>query len=127
MAEFSDPNSSKAFHPDPGAAMKMTRIALALFATCLLGAQEGLPLVLPPVVTGGATLAETLSGRKTVRTLRGPGPTLAEAAQLLWAAQGENRPGKRTVPSAHGKYPLEMYLLTSGNPSLAAGFPAIRA
>jgi len=102
--------------------MKMTRIALALFATCLLGAQEGLPLALPAAVTGGATLAEALSGRKTVRTLRGPGLTLPEAAQLLWAAQGENRPGKRTVPSAHGKYAVEMYLLTSGNPTLAAGF-----
>jgi SagB-type dehydrogenase family enzyme len=102
--------------------MKMTRIAVALFTTCLLGAQESLPLALPAPVTGGATLAEVLNGRKTVRTLRGPGPTLAEAAQLLWAAQGENRPGKRTVPSAHAKYAVEMYLLTSGNPTLAAGF-----
>jgi len=70
----------------------------------------------------GASLAETLAGRKTVRSLGGPGLTLAEAGQLLYAAQGENRPGKRTVPSAHAKYPLELYLLTSGSDTLPGGF-----
>jgi SagB-type dehydrogenase family enzyme len=101
--------------------MLLTRPALALFATWILGAQETLPLKLPAPATGGATLAETLAGRKTVRTLGGPGLTLAEAGQLLYAAQGENRPGKRTVPSAHGRYPLEFYLVTSGSQTLPAG------
>jgi SagB-type dehydrogenase family enzyme len=102
--------------------MQLNRPALALFATVFLGAQEALPVKLPPPATGGATLAETLAGRKTVRTLAGPGLTLSEAGQLLWSAQGENRPGMRTVPSAHGKYPLELYLLTSGSATLQGGF-----
>jgi SagB-type dehydrogenase family enzyme len=102
--------------------MHLTRPALAFFTTFLLGAQEALPVKLPAATSGGATLAETLAGRKTVRTLGGPGLTLAEAGQLLWAAQGENRPGKRTVPSAHGRYPLELYLLTNGSATLPAGF-----
>jgi SagB-type dehydrogenase family enzyme len=102
--------------------MPLTRPALALFATCLLSAQEALPVKLPPPVTGGAPLADALAGRKTVRTLGGPGLTLSEAGQLLWSAQGENRPGMRTVPSAHAKYPLELYLLTSGSATLPGGF-----
>jgi SagB-type dehydrogenase family enzyme len=53
--------------------------------------------------------------------LIGPAPTLAEASQLLWAAQGENRLGKRVAPSAHAKYPLELYLLTAGSADLAPG------
>jgi len=101
--------------------MKSARLALALFATCLLAAQEALTLTLPPAAGGGATLAEALAGRKSVRSLAGPALTLAEASQLLWAAQGENRPGRRIVPSAHAKYPLELYLITQGSATLPAG------
>lgn len=101
--------------------MRLTRPALALFATLLLGAQESLPVKLPAPAAGGATLAEALAARRTVRSLGGPAPTLAEASQLLWAAQGENRPGRRTVPSAHARYPLEVYLATAGSETLPAG------
>ena len=100
----------------------LTRPLLALFATFALGAQEALPLALPVPTGGGAALADALAGRKTVRTLAGPALTLDEASRLLWAAQGENRPGHRTVPSAHAQYPVELYLLTSGSSSLASGF-----
>jgi SagB-type dehydrogenase family enzyme len=102
--------------------MQLTRPALALLATAFLTAQEALPVKLPPPATGGMSLAETFAGRKTVRTLKGPGLTLGEAGQLCWAAQGENRPGKRVVPSAHAGYPLELYLLTQGSKTLPAGF-----
>ena len=77
--------------------MRLTRSALALFATLLLGAQESLPFKFPAPAGGGATLAEALAARRTVRSLGGPALALAEAGQLLWAAQGENRPG-----AAHG-------------------------
>jgi SagB-type dehydrogenase family enzyme len=75
----------------------------------------------------GPSLHAALQGRATVRTLLGPAPSLAEAGQLLWAAQGENRPGKRVVPSAHAKYPLELYLITAGSADLAAGVYHYRA
>jgi SagB-type dehydrogenase family enzyme len=107
--------------------MKPARLALALFTTCLLAAQPAaplnLPMDLPHPATGGASLNAALVGRKTVRTLSGgPGLTLDEAAQLLWSAQGENRPGRRTVPSAHAGYPLEIDLYTQGSATLPAGF-----
>ena len=101
--------------------MSLARPALALFVTLILGAQEGAPLKLPPAADGGQTLGAALAGRRTARALAGPGLTLKEASQLLWAAQGENRPGRRTVPSARAKYPLDLYLLTEGGEGLGAG------
>jgi len=99
--------------------MTALRAALTLCATFALVAQA--PLKLPTVPAQGPSLISALTGRATVRNLTGPGLTLAEAGQLLWAAQGENRPGRRTVPSAHAKYPLEVYLATAGSADLAAG------
>jgi SagB-type dehydrogenase family enzyme len=102
--------------------MKIVGSVVALLITLTLGAEDGAKLKLPaPDTAGGATLLTALWGRKTVRTLAGPALTLPEASRLLWAAQGENRPGKRAVPSARGKYPLELYLTTSGSATLPAG------
>jgi SagB-type dehydrogenase family enzyme len=101
--------------------MAFLRPAFALACALLLGAQEPASIKLPPAPDGGATLAAALKGRATARTLSGPALSLTEASILLWAAQGENRPGHRTVPSAHAKYPLEVYILTSGSPDLASG------
>ncbi len=97
----------------------MIRLSLALCAALFAGAQE--PLSLPAVPAEGPSLASALKARATVRLLAGPAPTLAQTGQLLWAAQGENRPGKRTVPSARAKYPLELYVLTAGGPGIKAG------
>ena len=101
--------------------MHLFRPTLALCAALLLGAQDPAPLTLPVAPAEGASLRAALKGRATARTLTGPAPTLAESSQLLWAAQGENRPGKRVVPSARAKYPLELYLITSGSADLAPG------
>ncbi len=81
----------------------------------------GATLALPAPAAGPATLDGALKARRTLRELTGPALTLGEAAQLLWSAQGENRPGRRTVPSAHARYPLGLYLITEGSPTLAAG------
>jgi SagB-type dehydrogenase family enzyme len=100
----------------------MVRSALALCAALLLGAQEPASLKLPMPLVADVSLRAALQSRATVRTLVGPAPTLAEASQLLWAAQGENRPGRRVAPSAHAKYPLELYLVTAGAADLAPGY-----
>ena len=100
--------------------MTSLRITAALCAALSLCAAET-ALKLPAAPVAGATLAAALKGRATVRTLTGPGLSLGEAGQLLWAAQGENRPGHRTVPSAHARYPLELYLVTAGGTELPAG------
>jgi len=78
-------------------------------------------MALPAPASGSATLDSALKARRTTRELAGPALSLGEAAQLLWSAQGENRPGRRTVPSAHARYPLRVYLVTEGSPTLAAG------
>ncbi len=101
--------------------MHLFRTTLVLCVALQLGAQDPASLKLPMAPAEGAPLLAALKGRATVRTLTGPAPTLAEAGQLLWAAQGENRLGKRVVPSAHAKYPLELYLITSGSADLAPG------
>lgn len=101
--------------------MRLFHSSLAFFGVLLLGAQEPTSLKLPMPPAGGASLQSALKGRATVRSLTGPVPTLAETGQLLWATQGENRPGKRVVPSAHAKYPVEVYLVTNASTDLPSG------
>ncbi|MFB6259261.1 MAG: nitroreductase, partial [Thiohalorhabdaceae bacterium] len=47
--------------------------------------------------------------------------SLAHAGQLLWAAQGTNRPEGRTAPSAGGLYPLTVYLVAGAVTDLSPG------
>lgn len=97
----------------------MRAVPVLLLCAALAGAES--PLKLPAPVLQGEALGTALKARATSRTLAGPAPTLAETAQLMWAAQGENRPGKRTVPSARARYPLTVYLVTAGSEGLPAG------
>lgn len=65
-----------------------------------------------PRAEGPLSLEEALSKRRSVRTYADRPLTTEEVGQLLWAAQGINRPeGYRTAPSAGALYPLEMYLV----------------
>lgn len=71
-------------------------------------------VTLPPAAReGGMPLNETLAKRQSIRTYTGQALTQQELGQLLWAAQGVNRPnGHRTAPSAIAIYPLELYAVT---------------
>jgi SagB-type dehydrogenase family enzyme len=102
----------------PAAALLLTMAAASA------AAQEPPQTVqLPAARTEGSmTLQAALWARRSVRTLRPDAVPLAEAAQLLWAAQGKNRPdGHRTAPSAMAVYPLEVYLVAGNVDGLAAG------
>lgn len=67
-------------------------------------------------------LANALQRRRSVREFRPEPVNLAEAGQLLWAAQGTtSSDGKRTAPSAGGTYPLETYLVAGQVDGLAPG------
>ena len=81
------------------------------------------PIRLPEARHEGAmTLEAALWVRRSIRTLAPDAVPLADAAQLLWAAQGKNRPdGHRTAPSAMGGYPLEVYLVAGSVEGLAPG------
>lgn len=76
-----------------------------------------------PRLTGDAALEETLAARRSVRSYSGEALSLADAAQLLWAAQGITYPerGFRTAPSAGALFPLEVHLAAGSVDGLAPG------
>ena len=81
------------------------------------------PTALPaPRTVGSMSVEEALSRRRSVREYsRGP-LRLAEASQLLWAAQGvTSAAGGRTAPSAGALYPLEVLLVVGEVEGLAPG------
>lgn len=104
--------------------------SLALSGACLLAspagavAQESPQAVRLPEARRESpmSLEAALWARRSIRTLKPDALTLADAAQLLWAAQGKNRPdGHRTAPSAMAVYPLEVYLVAGSVEGLPAG------
>ena len=65
-----------------------------------------------PKTEGEISVERALLERRSVRDYREGALTLAQVAQLLWAAQGiTSRKGLRTAPSAGALYPLEVYLV----------------
>lgn len=109
----------------------MKLLLAAVLSACTAGAalaQAGAPggdlVPLPaPRHTGSMSLEAALWARQSVRSLsRDSAVALADAGQLLWAAQGVNRPnGHRTAPSAGATYPLELVLVASRIQGLAPG------
>jgi SagB-type dehydrogenase family enzyme len=78
---------------------------------------------LPEVRRQGAmSLEAALWARRSTRALARDSIALADLGQLLWAAQGVNRPDShRTAPSAMAAYPLELYVLVARVRDLPAG------
>jgi SagB-type dehydrogenase family enzyme len=95
-------------------------VASAAFATAQEPSQ---PVRLPEARREGTMSAEAaLWARRSIRDLTPDALSLAEASQLLWAAQGKNRPdGHRTAPSATAAYPLQVYLVAGSVEGLAPG------
>ncbi|KDE56499.1 SagB/ThcOx family dehydrogenase [Methanoculleus sp. MH98A] len=75
-----------------------------------------------PRTEGDVSVEEALWGRRSVRVYAEVPLELADAGQILWAAQGvtDDR-GYRTAPSAGGLYPLEIYLVAGGVMGLEPG------
>ncbi len=75
-----------------------------------------------PRRTGTVSLEETIQRRRSIRQYKNEPLTLAELAQLLWAAQGiTQEAGRRTAPSAGALYPLELYVVAGSVTGLASG------
>ena len=105
----------------------MRALALSLLAAAVLIGQAApakpKPIKLPAPKVGAVALDQSLKDRKSDRELTGPALSVEQVGQLLWSAQGKNRPGPRgrTVPSASAKYPLELYVVVSDGSSLPEG------
>lgn len=79
----------------------------------------GLPA---PRLEGRVSVERALEQRRSQREFEAAALTLQELSQLLWAAQGQNRPdGGRTAPSAGALYPLEVYVAAGNVAGLTAG------
>lgn len=75
-----------------------------------------------PSHDGRLTVEAALMGRRSIRDYRQEPVDLKEVSQLLWAAQGMNRPqGYRTCPSAGALYPLELQVVSGSVDGLPAG------
>ncbi len=66
-------------------------------------------LSLPPAQRSHGSLEQALDQRRSCRRFVSSPLLAEEIGQLLWAAQGMNRHGTRTSPSAGARYPLEIY------------------
>lgn len=77
----------------------------------------------PPATAGGPGLWEVMKARRTLRTYRPDALTLAEVAQLVWAAQGITGGDLRlrTAPSAGGLHPFELFLVVNRVEGLEPG------
>jgi SagB-type dehydrogenase family enzyme len=97
----------------------------ALVVVTMALAQEAVPkaVKLPaPRATSDVSIEGALNARRSLRAFSAQPMTLAEAGQLLWAAQGVTDPsGHRTAPSAGALYPLELYLVAGNVTGLAPG------
>lgn len=92
---------------------------LVLSVGMALGEDVALPA---PAQKGGMPLNEALAARKTTRKMdKARELSPAHLSGLLWAANGMNRPAKRTAPTARNKQELELIvLLPSGSYSYDA-------
>ena len=79
-------------------------------------AQETAAIKLPPPETaGGMPLMQALKARHSTREFASKALPPQVLANLLWAANGVNRPktGQRTAPSAHDWREIDVYVTTA--------------
>jgi SagB-type dehydrogenase family enzyme len=66
----------------------------------------------PPDLNKGISLMQALKKRKSTRDMSDKKLTLQQLSDLLWSADGVNRPeGKRTSPAAMGIYCVDIYVV----------------
>ncbi|WP_428066427.1 SagB/ThcOx family dehydrogenase [Candidatus Proelusimicrobium volucris] len=96
---------------------KIFLIPILLFAATFVCAQESKDIKLKaPQKNKGAKIMQALSNRKSTRTFDAKELDIQTISNLLWAANGINRPdGKRTAPSAMNRQEVDVYVcLKSG-------------
>ncbi len=97
-------------------------MAVAVLWPLLAAADEAVVALPAPSLDGAVSLEEALAARRSERAFASQSVALADAGQMLWAAQGITDPrGFRTAPSAGALYPLTVWLLSGAVDSLDAG------
>ena len=88
---------------------KLFTFAAVFMAAALFAAEE---IQLPaPQKSGGMSLREALNNRRTVRKFQDKELTLQQISDMVWSANGINRPdGKRTAPSALNRQNILVYV-----------------
>jgi nitroreductase len=86
---------------------------ILLLAPALAVAQDPKPIQLPPAKTeGGKPLMDALKARQSARTFAPDSLPPQLLSNLLWAANGVNRPdGRRTAPSARNWQEMDLYVV----------------
>lgn len=105
-------------------AMRIAILFLGLTSAWgVTGMERDQDIALPqPSVDGEVSLESAIHERRSVREFSKQSLSLADVAQLLWAAQGlTSRDGGRAAPSAGALYPLEIYLVAGEVNALPAG------
>lgn len=92
----------------------MRKALFSAIASVAAVAAAGADISLPaPRTEGGMPLADALSARRTIRSFDASPLSDQELSDLLWAANGFNRPDerKRTAPSAVNRQEIDIYVL----------------
>ncbi len=94
--------------------MQILLLVASLAATSSVWGQELKPISLPkPQMTGGKPLRNALAERRSTRDFTEEKLSPQMLSDLLWAADGINRPdGRRTAPSAHNAQEVDIYVAT---------------
>jgi SagB-type dehydrogenase family enzyme len=73
---------------------------------------DGVIKLNPPELNKGISIMQALKKRRTNRDISDKKLTLQQLSDLLWAADGINRPdGKRTAPAAIAIYSVDIYVV----------------
>ncbi len=95
-------------------AVLMCSPVLAYSATDTPSMAEERSIELPAANTiGGMPLMQALAARKSTRNLSSEALGLQDISNILWSAAGVNRrSGKLTIPTAHNKQNIRLYMVT---------------
>jgi len=101
---------------------KVLFAVIILYNAMVMGYAQEKTVKLPrPRLKGLMSVEEALDKRKSVRNYQKASISLADAGQLLWAAQGGTSGRNRTAPSAGATYPMETYLIAGEVQGIEAG------
>jgi SagB-type dehydrogenase family enzyme len=93
--------------------MKNFFLSILYIIVCITMKAQDIKLPAPKK-TGGMPVNEALNQRRTVREFAKTELNLQELSNLLWAANGVNRPdGKRTAPTARNMQQIEVLVILS--------------